>query len=69
MGGGSRVGTVMAVWDLNNNVSYVDTSTTDLNAPTSNFVWVVISTSNIIYLKAVVGSSTFNTKVSVRIIS
>ena len=59
----------MAVWDLNNNVSYVDTSTTDLNLSTSNFVWVVISTSNIIYLKAVVGSSTFNAKVSVRIIS
>ena len=33
-------------------------------------VWVITNTSNIIYLTAVVsGASTFNTKVSVRIIS
>ena len=59
----------MSVWDLSNNISYVDTSTTDLNSTTSAFVWQVTNTSNIIYLKALVASSTFDVRVSVRIIS
>ena len=65
----------MSVWDLNSGVSFTDNSTTDLTSTTSDFVWAVTNSSNIIYLKAVVSGSgggavsTFNTKVSVRIIS
>ena len=60
----------MSVWNLSNGVSFTDSSTTDLSSTTSNFVWRVTNTSNVISLLSIItGSSTFDTKVSVRIIS
>ncbi len=65
----SRVGVVMAVWDSNNNCTSTDTSTPDLNGPTNDFLWRVISNAGVITLIAVISGGSWNTKISVRIIS
>ena len=66
---GSRVGTIMAVWDAAAGlVSFTDYSSPDLISSTADFKWRVIATIPEVILEANVGADIWKTKVSVRII-
>jgi hypothetical protein len=64
---GMRSGTLMVVWD-NVGATYVDFSTPDLNGPTVPIQLTATNTGSDIQIDAVVTSSTWDVKISARII-
>jgi len=66
---GKRIGTILAVWDnVNNTIEFTETSTNDINNPTSNLTFNVSIDTNSVIIKALIVNNTFDVKISVRII-
>jgi len=66
-GGAKRLGTVMATWD-GSGATWTDTSTPDLNGPTTGIGFTVTVSGGNVQFNSVVTSGTWTIRIAVRIV-